>query len=72
MKPTLKEKTAYRTADILPVHVSTLQNGQQEPSLAAARSYVQRLVTEKQVATQPAAGVPSSPTTVARAPAPTT
>lgn len=72
MKPTLKERTDYTTADVLPVHLQTLQSGQQEASLAAARSYVQRLVEEKQQSAG-ASGPPATtpPTTVARSPATT-
>jgi hypothetical protein len=73
MKPTVKQPTGFTTSDVLPVHVPTLQSGQQEPSLSAAQAYVQRLVAEKQQASAPAAGggsvATTTPTTVARAPA---
>lgn len=76
MKPTVREATTYRTSDVLPVHVPTLRTGQEEPSLGAARDYVQRLVAEKRQAQQPLpATLPAtpaaSPTTAARSPAPT-
>ncbi|MBV9659692.1 MAG: Stp1/IreP family PP2C-type Ser/Thr phosphatase [Acidimicrobiales bacterium] len=48
MKPTLKEATSHTTSDVLSVHLQSLQDGQQEPSLAAARAFVQRLVAERQ------------------------
>ncbi len=75
MKPTVAEVTTYTTSDILSVHIPALHNGQQEPSLSAARSYVQSLVQERQQAqasqtppttvSPPTTVKPASPTTVA-------
>ena len=46
LKPTLAEKTSVLSTQVLPVHLPDLQKGQVEPSLSAARRYVQNLFDE--------------------------
>lgn len=45
-KPTVAQTTPLTTAQVLPYHLSALRAGQEEPSLSAARGYVQRLQSE--------------------------
>jgi serine/threonine protein phosphatase PrpC len=56
--PTVTYDTLVNTSQVLPRHIGELQAGQQEPSLTAAKVYVQRLVLEKDEAV--AAAVPST------------
>ena len=46
-QPTVADATAVTTDDIESRHIPTLAAGQQEPSLTAARQYVDRLVAEQ-------------------------
>jgi len=64
-RPTVADATSVTTADIESRHLPTLRAGQEEPSLTAARQYVDNLVAEEQAARK-AAGA------AARAPTPTT
>jgi protein phosphatase len=48
--PTVVDPTSISTADIESRHLPTLSAGQQEPTLGAARQYVDRLVAEQQAA----------------------
>ena len=64
--PTVADATAVTTAEIEARHLPTLSAGQEEPSLTAARQYVDRLVAEKQAAqaaAQPSTPAPSPPST---------
>jgi protein phosphatase len=71
--PTVADATTVTTADIEPRHIPTLMAGQQEPSLTAARQFVNRLVAEQQAARAaigpsvapqgPPASRPTSPST---------
>ncbi|GAC1311849.1 MAG: hypothetical protein NVSMB12_00810 [Acidimicrobiales bacterium] len=45
-KPSLAERTAVLSNQVLPVHLPDLQRGKIEPSLGAARQYVQNLFDE--------------------------
>jgi serine/threonine protein phosphatase PrpC len=63
LHPTVSEVTTYTTADVLPYRVNALRAGQPEPSLSAAKSYVQALVQEQrqtQVTLPPATTTPST------------
>jgi protein phosphatase len=74
MQPTLAEATSYTTSEVLAVHLPALEAGVQEPSLGAARLYVQSLVDEKVAAEKqllPPTTLPP-PTTVAHKPTSTT
>jgi serine/threonine protein phosphatase PrpC len=55
--PHVVEATGVTTAEVLPYHLAGLRSGVQEPSLAAARSYVENLRSEEQSAK--AAGSPA-------------
>lgn len=46
LKPTLEEKTSVLSRQVLPVHLPDLQKGHVEPSISAARRYVQNLFDE--------------------------
>jgi protein phosphatase len=62
--PTVADATTVTTEEIEARHLPMLAAGQEEPSLTAARQYVDRLVAEKQAAqaaAQPASAPP--PTT---------
>jgi serine/threonine protein phosphatase PrpC len=59
-KPTVAERPAVTTAEILPRHLGELQAGKQESSLGAARQYVANLRAEYRAAQSP---IPTSPTT---------
>jgi protein phosphatase len=48
--PTVADPTNVTTADVESRHLPALASGQQEPSLTAARQYVDRLVAEQQAA----------------------
>jgi protein phosphatase len=48
--PTVAEATGATTSQVESRHVPTLAAGQPEPSLSAARQYVDRLVAEQQAA----------------------
>jgi protein phosphatase len=48
--PTIADPTRVTTADIESRHLPTLAAGQEEPTLSAARQYVDRLVAEQQAA----------------------
>jgi protein phosphatase len=52
LRPTVADATEVTTADVLPRHLPALSAGQQEPSLSAARQFVNSLVNEKR-ATEP-------------------
>ncbi|GAC1543680.1 MAG: protein phosphatase 2C domain-containing protein [Acidimicrobiales bacterium] len=45
-KPSLAERSAVTSAQVLPVHLPDLQKGRLEPSLVAARQYVKSLLDE--------------------------
>jgi serine/threonine protein phosphatase PrpC len=45
-EPTVAQRTNVTAGNILPYHLSSLKNGQEEPSLSAARAYISRLQTE--------------------------
>ncbi len=45
-EPTLEERTGVRVADVLPSRLEDLRKGKQEPSMAAARSYVREIAEE--------------------------
>lgn len=45
-EPTLEERTGLRVTDILPSRVQDLRKGKREPSMDAARSYVQEIGEE--------------------------
>jgi protein phosphatase len=64
-QPTVVDPTTVTTADVESRHLSTLDSGQQEPTLNAARQYVDRLVAEQQAAQAaarpPVATQPQSP-----------
>jgi PPM family protein phosphatase len=62
--PTVAESTTVTTGDILARHLSDLQSGVEEPSIAASVQYVGSLVVEKQQAAAAAAPPPPPPTTV--------
>jgi protein phosphatase len=49
-QPTVVDPTTVTTADVESRHLPTLASGQQEPTLNAARQYVDRLVAEQQAA----------------------
>jgi protein phosphatase len=66
--PTVADQTSVSTADIESRHLPTLAAGQQEPSLNAARQYVDRLVAEQQAALAAA----RTPTSAERQPPPRT
>lgn len=68
--PTIADATHTTTSDVLPHQVPRLRAGQTEPSLIAARQYVNRLVAEAQAA-RIAAGPPPPPATTTTQP-PTT
>ncbi|MDQ1418767.1 MAG: family protein phosphatase [Acidimicrobiaceae bacterium] len=59
-EPTVAQKTAVRTSDVLPSRLSDLRAGKEEPSLGQARDYVTRLQAEK---TQLAQGTTTTTTT---------
>jgi protein phosphatase len=63
-QPTLVQRTAWGTSDVLAYNLAPLAAGEMEPSLADARLYVDRLVSEKREsegATPPGArGAPRS------------
>ncbi|MCL4422994.1 MAG: protein phosphatase 2C domain-containing protein [Actinobacteria bacterium] len=46
-KPEVAVRTGVSTAEVLPIHLAALSAGVEEPSLAAARTYVSDLVEEK-------------------------
>jgi protein phosphatase len=58
-KPTLAQRTQVLSTQVLPARLPDLQKGRQEPSLAAARTYVANLVQE---AAGAASANPGSPT----------
>lgn len=67
-KPTVVRATPYTTSDVLPVHDPTLKAGQEEPSIAAAQTYIQGLLQEYQQAQayqNPPAAAPAAPSTTA-------
>ncbi len=62
-QPTVADATTVTTDQIESRHIPTLAAGQEEPSLTAARQYVDRLVAERQAAqsaTEPPAANPRS------------
>jgi hypothetical protein len=72
-EPTLAATTAYTTANVLQVSQPALKAGQEEPSIEAARTYVQNLVDAYNAA-QAAQAPPTTiaPTTTTTAPRTTT
>ena len=48
--PTVVDPTSITTAEVETRHLPTLAAGQQEPTLDAARQYIDRLVAEQQAA----------------------
>jgi serine/threonine protein phosphatase PrpC len=70
-KPTVADDTTVTTAQIEARHLSILAAGQEEPTLAAARQYLDRLVAEQQAA-QAAARPVAPPTTIPAKPRTTT
>jgi hypothetical protein len=74
-EPKLVDRTGVTTAQVLPLHLGTLQHNVQEPSLAAADRYVRGL--QQEAAAQAQANSPSSttstvPTTTTTTPPSTT
>ena len=63
LDPTLKKMTGYTTDQVLPSAVPALKAGQNEPSVAAANSYVASLVNAETAAQAAAAPPTTSPTT---------
>ncbi len=61
--PTLKRTTPYTISDVLDSAVPNLRSGQQEPSISAAESYVERLVTDYRTAQRNAAPPTTTSTT---------
>ncbi len=59
-QPTVADPTGVTTAQVEPRHLPTLEAGQEEPSLTAARQYVHNLVAEHRAAQ--AASRPTAPT----------
>ncbi len=68
-KPHVVDKTSLTTSSVLPSRLDDLRNGQQEPSLAAAKRYVSNLARE--AASLPGAVTPAPPTTAIGAPSAT-
>jgi protein phosphatase len=71
-KPTVRQTTQYTANDIESAAVFPLISGVKEPSLSAARQYVQNLISQEQqaraAATPPTTVAPHPTTTVARHP----
>ena len=66
IRPTIADATHTTTSDVLPHQVPHLRAGQTEPTLDAARQYINRLVAEAQaarLAAVPPAPAPTSTTT---------
>jgi hypothetical protein len=59
-RPTVADATSVTTADVESRHLPALSNGQDEPSLTAARQFVHSMVAEQQAA-QAAAHPPAAP-----------
>ncbi len=62
-EPTVVQKTAVRTSDVLPSRVPDLRAGKEEPSLSQAREYVARLRVEKTQLAEAATSTTTTPTT---------
>jgi protein phosphatase len=61
-RPTVAEATSITTSDVESRHLPALTAGQTEPTLKAARQYLDHLVAEQQAARLAAAGPPAAPT----------
>lgn len=78
INPTIADATHTTTSDVLPHQVPNLRAGQTEPSLEAARQYINRLVAEAQAARlaavppPPPSSTTTAPTTTTQPPAATT
>jgi protein phosphatase len=62
-EPTVVQKTAVRTSDVLPSRLTDLRAGKEEPSLSQARDYVARLRAEKAQLAEAATGTTTTTTT---------
>jgi len=60
LEPTVSEVTAYDTSQVLPARLQDLRDGQQEPTLAAAVQYVNRLVSEYRSTRSPSGASPGA------------
>jgi serine/threonine protein phosphatase PrpC len=63
-KPTVAERPAVTTAQVLPRHLGELRAGKQESTLDAARQYVANLQAEYRSARSPLSTAPTTTTTV--------